>query len=102
MKVNTRKAAAKKGDPLAHAASIIDEERRPARLPDQRVDTVASDGQHAVLAAVARRDRTHRLAHATSSRFRASRSSLPLGPRGRASRQRMTEGCMKLGSSRLR
>ena len=103
MQVDARKGGAEARDLRVDQGEIVDEQRRVARLGDQRVGAAAADQQHAVL--VGRktgRDRAHRLAHAISSLFSSTRSSLPLGERGSSSRQMIGPGCMKLGKLRFR
>src|SRR5579884_2672193 len=102
MKIDATKSRAETLDPAADDPEIVDEERRTARLLDERIHAAAADRQHAVLRLITGRDRSHRLAHASSSLLIASRSSLPFGLRGSSSRQRICDGCMKLGSSRRR
>src|SRR3954464_8036908 len=102
MELDAGKGCAEAGDAGADRAEVVDEQRGAARCLDQCVGAAAGDGEDSLLGAEAGGDRAHRPAHAVSSRFSVSRSILPLGLLGSASRQRMAEGCMKLGSSRLR
>ena len=102
MQVDARKGGAEAGDLRVDQSEVVDEQRRVAGLGDQRVGAPAADQQHAVLVGrVTGRDRAHRLAHAISSFFSATRSSLPFGLRGSSSRQMIGPGCMKLGKLAL-
>src|SRR5688572_16376549 len=101
--MNTRKSGAEFRDPPFDQGEIVDEQGRVARLGDELVGTAAADEQHGIgVGRKAGRYRAHRLAHAVSSFFSSTRSSLPFGLRGSSSRQMMAAGCMKLGRLVLR
>src|SRR6185369_17700421 len=103
MQVDARKGSAERSDLGIDQAEIVDEQRRVARLGDQGVGAPAADYQHGLTVGfISGRNRPHWLGHDVNSSLRATRSSLPFGLRGNASRQTMAVGCMKLGSWRLR
>ena len=103
MQMDAGESRAEAGDLRIDQGEIVDEQRRIAGLGDERVGAAAADQQHAVpIGSETGRDRPHRLAHAISSFFSATRSSLPFGLRGSSSRQMIGPGCMKLGSWRFR
>src|SRR3546814_4759462 len=76
------------------------------RISDWSSDVCSSDLQHAArVGGETRRDRAmwlHTVISCDQSAAMATRSSLPFGLRGNASRHAILCGCMKLGSERRR
>src|SRR5687768_3785837 len=98
MKLHAGKGGAEPRDLPIDDCEVVDEQRCVAGTAGEIVGTATADEQHAVgVGGEPGRDASHRLAHAISSFFSSTRSSLPLGLRGSSSRQMIALGCMKLG-----
>ena len=92
-------------DTPAEHLCIIDEQRRLSGLVDKGRSALPAKEQHALFALEAGRNRSRRLqlqdrhdAFSIACAARATRSTLPLGLRGNASKILISAGCMKLGN----